>query len=100
MLDIFLRAADSHGELFERAAARLLEHARVVAARLLCLALGKPDAVMHRLRHAHRLGRSFFEELFEMGFFKRAVALGKGVAFEVAVMLDEVFGLLDRKSVV
>ena len=31
-----------------------------------------------------------------MGFFKRAVALGKGVAFEVAVMLDEVLGLLAR----
>ena len=31
-----------------------------------------------------------------MGFFKRAVALSKGVAFEVAVMLDEVFGLLAR----
>lgn len=70
LLNILLRAADGHGELFERTAARLFEHARIVAARLLCLAFGKPDAVVHRLRHAHRLGRSFFEELFEMGFFK------------------------------
>ncbi len=68
--------SEGDGELFERAAARPLEHAGLVAARVLSMGFRLCDAVTPGLCNTHRLGSSEFELLLEMRFLERAVAFG------------------------